>query len=81
MSILGFPILVSALLQLIAIFHPNVPSDKIVDLIKHYWPTGALRQTDIDKRQNAADQVQVDINKDQRAVTADAATEAKEEKK
>ena len=39
MSILGFPMLTGFVLKFIAIFHPNVPSDAIIDLMKTAWPT------------------------------------------
>jgi hypothetical protein len=39
-SILGFPIVISFILKLMAIFIPTIPSGKIIDLIKEYWPKG-----------------------------------------
>ncbi len=39
-SILGFPVVISFVLKLIAVFNPNVPSDKIIELINVYWPKG-----------------------------------------
>ncbi len=39
-AILAVPSLVAFALKLVAIFHPDVPSDKINDLIKTYWPGG-----------------------------------------
>ena len=40
MTILGVPTALSFLLKLIAIFHPNVTSNKVMDLIADYWPKG-----------------------------------------
>jgi hypothetical protein len=39
MSILGFPLVVSFLLKLIAIYNPNFKGKDIADLMEHYWPT------------------------------------------
>jgi hypothetical protein len=39
-SILGFPVVLTFALKVIAIYHPMIQSDKIVDLLKEYWPKG-----------------------------------------
>lgn len=36
-AIASVPIISGFLLKLLAIFNPNVPSDKIIDLVNHYW--------------------------------------------
>lgn len=33
----GIPVAVTFILQLIAIFHPGVPTDRVIDLIAKYW--------------------------------------------
>jgi len=38
MAILAVPSGVAFLLKLIAIYHPDVQSDKVIDLVKQYWP-------------------------------------------
>lgn len=38
MVIVAFPSIIAFGLKLIAIFHPKIPSDKIIDLFKQYWP-------------------------------------------
>jgi hypothetical protein len=67
-SIAGFPVFAALMLKLAAIVHPGIPSDKIIDLITQYWPSAAPTQADVNKRQAEADKVQVDIDKDQKAV-------------
>lgn len=36
-AIATVPIVVGFALKLAAIFHPGVPSDKIIDLMREYW--------------------------------------------
>lgn len=36
-AIASVPIVAGFLLKLLAIFHPAVPSDKIIDLVNQYW--------------------------------------------
>ena len=38
MAILAVPSVVTFGAKLLAIFHPDIPSDKITDLVKQYWP-------------------------------------------
>ena len=38
MSIIGFPVAVGFVLKFIAIFNPRVPTDKIIELLRVYWP-------------------------------------------
>lgn len=40
LTILGVPIFFSFFLKLLAVFNPNVPSDKIIELFEDYWPKG-----------------------------------------
>ena len=40
MVIVAVPSLVIFTLKLVAIFHPNIPTDKVIDLFKEYWPKG-----------------------------------------
>jgi len=32
------PMVITFILKLVAIFHPKVPGDKIIELIQSYWP-------------------------------------------
>jgi hypothetical protein len=38
MSILGFPILATFIIKLIAIYNPNIKGKEISDLFDQYWP-------------------------------------------
>ena len=38
--ITAIPTVIGFGLKLVAIFNPNTPSDKIIDLVKQYWPAG-----------------------------------------
>ena len=38
MTLAAIPTVIAFSLKLVAIFHPKVPSDKILDLIQSYWP-------------------------------------------
>ena len=38
--IMAAPSVIAFTLKLVAMFNPSVPSDKIIDLIKEYWPKG-----------------------------------------
>lgn len=40
MSILGIPTAITFILKGVAIFHPGIPTDKVRDLFKEFWPTG-----------------------------------------
>jgi len=40
LAIMAVPSVVAFILKLIALFNPAVQSDKIIDLIKEYWPKG-----------------------------------------
>lgn len=40
MAILAVPSIVTFIMKLVAIIHPDVPSDKVIDLVKQYWPGG-----------------------------------------
>lgn len=33
----GIPVALTFILQLIAIYHPGVPTNKVIDLIAKYW--------------------------------------------
>jgi len=37
-AIMGAPSVMAFILKLLAMFNPRIPSDKIIDLIKEYWP-------------------------------------------
>jgi len=39
-AIVAFPTVVTFGLKLVAIFHPSIPSDKIIDVFKQFWPKG-----------------------------------------
>ncbi len=37
-AIIAFPSIIIFLLKVIAIYNPNIKSDKIIELIKEFWP-------------------------------------------
>jgi len=37
-AIIAFPTIISFLFKLVAIYHPKVQSNKVVELIEQYWP-------------------------------------------
>jgi len=39
-AIIVFPSVVAFGLKLMAVFNPRIPSDRIIDLFKQYWPKG-----------------------------------------
>jgi len=38
MVILCVPSAVAFILKMVALWNPNIPSDKVIDLLKEYWP-------------------------------------------
>lgn len=38
MLIASIPVIIAFLLKLIAIFHPDIKSDKIIELLQSFWP-------------------------------------------
>lgn len=40
MALMLVPSVAAFILKLVALFNPRIPSDKVIDLIKEYWPKG-----------------------------------------
>lgn len=38
MVIMALPVMIIFILKLMAIINPNIHTDKVIDLVKEYWP-------------------------------------------